>query len=500
MPTVIAPRHPPFSRLLAGLLSFLIMPLTGCTAGYFRAAEGPLPMVQYTTEHWPYREYWSGIIFSGDKIGFSHFAIEQDRGTLTVRSEAAMRLRFLTIDKRFTMTADEQLEADLSLKRFDYSYNLDGNIIHIRGHVEGETLVTTVTNVDNIEKQRHSLTGKVYSTSAVVLYPLIHGMEVGRSYRYPVYDGETRTVSEVEQTVLAYESSELFSGDAFKIRTTLHGHSVDTWINEAGLPVFEMSMGGVFISALESKQEAQRYLTQAALNKAETLLDFSRVPTDRPIENPRSTTALVVKLHGLEHFTFPHDTGFQRCQQQDNAMLCYLTSQLEGAGDDKPGQPSRYLASTIAVPAGHPRIQKKAQDIVQNIIDPEAQAVALIAWLGAHIEQQPVDVFSALDVLEGGKAECQGHSYLYAALARSLGIPTRVVNGLVYSEAGEGFFYHTWNESWINGRWWRIDSTFGQTTADATHIKLVEGERLDELTSLLPLFGRLRAEILDIDW
>ena len=52
---------------------------------------------------------------------------------------------------------------------------------------------------------------------------------------------------------------------------------VTTWIDSKGRPVLEMSLGGIIISALESKTIAQRYLTQAAINKDETLLDFSLI-------------------------------------------------------------------------------------------------------------------------------------------------------------------------------------------------------------------------------
>ena len=72
-------------------------------------------------------------------------------------------------------------------------------------------------------------------------------------------------------------------------------------------------------------------------------------------------------------------------------------------------------------------------------------------------------------------------------------IPARVVNGLAYSEAHGGFLYHTWNELWLAGRGWQpVDATFGQPRADATHLKLIEGETPAELMPLVGLIGRIR--------
>ncbi len=151
------------------------------------------------------------------------------------------------------------------------------------------------------------------------------------------------------------------------------------------------------------------------------------------------------------------------------------------------------------MPTAHPDIAHLAREIAANAPSPRARVEAIIEWVQQNIRREAVDVFTALDVLHTRKAECQGHSYLYAALARALAIPTRVVNGLVYSEEHRGFLYHTWTESWIDGRWLALDPTFGQLEADATHLKLVEGETLGELTPLLGYLGRTRARVLAIE-
>ena len=108
-----------------------------------------------------------------------------------------------------------------------------------------------------------------------------------------------------------------------------------------------------------------------------------------------------------------------------------------------------------------------------------------------------MDAFSAVDVLRERRAECQGHAYLFAALARALGLPTRVVNGVVYVPEYGGFLYHSWNEVWIEGAGWRpVDATFAQPLADATHLALVEGEGARDLVPLAGMLGRARVTAL----
>jgi hypothetical protein len=76
-------------------------------------------------------------------------------------------------------------------------------------------------------------------------------------------------------------------------------------------------------------------------------------------------------------------------------------------------------------------------------------------------------------------------------------VPTRVVNGLVYSPDFGGFLYHTWAESLADGAWRAVDPTFGQTQADATHVALVRGETLAELTPLVDWVGNTRVKVLE---
>ena len=74
-----------------------------------------------------------------------------------------------------------------------------------------------------------------------------------------------------------------------------------------------------------------------------------------------------------------------------------------------------------------------------------------------------------------------------------MGIPTRIVNGLVYSQEYSGFLYHAWPEVYV-GEWRALDPTFGQDVVDATHIKLTEGTEEGSFR-LMEFVGKLK-----IDW
>jgi len=475
-----------------------IVLVQGCAGLYFKDAGAPPAVPRYTLDQWPTPEYWTGIVFNGEKIGFTHLAIAPDDahpGSFVIRSEASLRFHFLTVDKQVKLLAEDRIKPDLTLQQFSYDYDLDGNRMTLTGAVTENRLQVSIETAAGPTTQVFPLDVPVYPASIINLYPVTRGLSPGVKYEYTVYDGESQRLATVSQDVAGYERSDLFEGPAFRIVTRMHGATVTTWINERAEPVLEMSMNGIFIAGLESEWQAKRFLAQAALNKEETLLNFSLVPADIPVSDPRQAGRLELEIRGADGIDrFPSD-GRQQCTPAGGAIRCLITGSRAPAGEAG----ESYLGSSIAVTQKHPVIRRLADEITRNAATENLKLGALLEWMHANIRQEATDVFTALDVLDQRKAECQGYSFLFASFARALGIPTRVVNGLVYSEGHPGFLYHTWVESLVDGHWQAIDPIFGQLHADATHIKLVEGENLADLAPLLGVIGRLSVRILAVD-
>ena len=258
-------------------------------------------------------------------------------------------------------------------------------------------------------------------------------------------------------------------------------------------------MRGVMIAALEDEARARQYVVIAAVNQRESLIEFSLVRPDAPVAQPRRVAHMKIVVQGLDRT--PPGEHFQSCRPTRDGHECEIRPPAATVPTGSVlAEPSRkYLEPSATVQSRHPNVRLTAVEIAGNEREPARQADKLVRWMQTNIEKAPLDVFSAVDVLEQKKTECQGHAYLFTALARALGIPTRVVSGLAYSKQLEGFLFHSWVESWTGGRWLPIDPTFGQATADATHIKLLEGEALSDLLPLIDWVGRLKISVLAIE-
>ena len=475
--------------------------LSGCASLYFRDAGPPPAPVRYELGALPFSDYWKCIIFNGEKIGFSHLAVSRLPAApprYEIRAEAAFSLRFLGIEKKVVLRSRDVVREDLTLVEFDYGYHIDGSDLRVTGRHDAGSLTATIVTGGRPSEQRLAAEGAVYPSSAIALYPVVHGLVPGRDYRYRVYSGELQQLADVEQRVVAYQASELFTGNAFKVETSMHGQGSTTWFDHQGKPLLELALRGVMISALEDEDSAKRYVAVGAMNRKDTLVEFGLIRPDVAIERPRSVSTLRVALAGVERS--PPSGVNQRCLKDGTEAVCEIRGAVVEtvAADSVAATRARYLRSSVTVQSRDPAVTRLAVEIAGGV-PPEQQVARILGWLDANVEKAPLDVFSALDVLEKRKAECQGHAYLYTALARASGIPTRVVNGLAYSADLNGFLYHSWAEILIGSDWIAVDPTFGQTAADATHIRLVEGEQLADLVPLLDWVGRARIRVLAVE-
>jgi hypothetical protein len=453
----------------------------------------------------PYRELWAGIVFNGEKVGFSHLKIVplKGEGLFRLESEANLRIRFLGLSKRISMKSEDIVRADLTTQSFRHEISIDDKTLAIEGSVKDGILRTEQKSGKELKATEKKLEAPLYPTAAINLYPALKGLVVGARYSYDVYDPQSQSITAVSQTVADFERSrQLDIEPSWKVKTSMMGQDVETWINPKGEAVFELGMKGVLITYRESEAEARRYLSQASLNKKDLILDFSVVKTEQLLACPREATFLEISLTGIAgELPLLQGPGQEAAQNpRDQASIIYRIRRNPGfpmkiSGPQYSTDGYRWTLPASQIESDHPEMVKTAREVTRGISDPLAKVRKLAKWVADEVKDEPVDSFSALEVLQTKKGECQAHTMLYTALARAAGIPTRMAGGIVYME-GVGFLYHAWAESDVDG-WVSVDPTFDQVGVDATHIKLVEGPGWISIVPLGRVVGRVKATVID---
>ncbi|HVF23107.1 MAG TPA: transglutaminase domain-containing protein [Pyrinomonadaceae bacterium] len=134
----------------------------------------------------------------------------------------------------------------------------------------------------------------------------------------------------------------------------------------------------------------------------------------------------------------------------------------------KDAELARYLKPTSEFPSDKKEVIDRAREIAANDRDGWSVARKLAEWTHENLQWKMVQRADAVETLATREADCSEFSALFIAMARSLGLPARMVSGIAYT--GSAFGGHAWVEVWV-GRWIELDPTLGTDFVDATHIR-----------------------------
>jgi len=134
-----------------------------------------------------------------------------------------------------------------------------------------------------------------------------------------------------------------------------------------------------------------------------------------------------------------------------------------------------FLKATAEIRSEDEQVVKQAREIAGDDRNAWSVARKLADWTHSNLTWKFVASADAGQTLATREADCSEFSQLYVAMARSLGLPARIVSGLAYG--GTSFGGHAWVEVWA-GRWIELDPTWGTHFVDATHIRNESGALL----------------------
>lgn len=143
-----------------------------------------------------------------------------------------------------------------------------------------------------------------------------------------------------------------------------------------------------------------------------------------------------------------------------NAQLKELTYTLDPdmlIPDENGGNLTPYLRSTEDIQVYSPEVK----ELARSLKDPDNLLKGTLDNIYNHITEFENRAFKgttdAVTALKLQAASCNGKSRLFVALTRNLGIPSRLVGGLILKN-GSKKTTHQWVEVWVNGHWIPYDT------------------------------------------
>lgn len=451
-------------------------------------------------------EEWMGTYFKNKKLGFTSAKMKVSPDAIVVNTRVLFRLKSGGGSQATVFSQETHLTPDLRLKKFYLLQEIMGHRQEVEGRVEKGKLVYRVIGLGYDKTRSIPFDSGTALSSTFLLNIIRDGLVVGKKGKFPIFMEPFQMMVDLEYRILRKEKFDDHgkSVETYVISQRVAGMDSTLWVARDGTVMRELTSQG-----FESRKEPEKM----ARNMGEEIMSVSSLITLSLVKphgtlssRPGQQRRLKMKLSNIRApGLIPQDHRQKVLKSEKSSDGTWSSILLIDTEPEPAGPPVRrpvgsfpqpeLLQETPEVQSNHPQVQALAKDLVGDTADAWKASLRINEWVYKHLEKELVDSVSALAALRERRGECQSHTYLFTAISRAAGIPTKIVNGLVYSPQFKGFLYHAWPEVYV-GEWRALDPTFGQNNVDATHIKLSEGQQ-ENLFKLMEFVGKVQIELIE---
>jgi hypothetical protein len=459
------------------------------------AALGELPEGAKTEQ-----DEWFGVFQSGQKIGYAHRVVARTKTGWAFQEDSAFTLAMLGTVQNLQTTMSAETDAEYGLESFRFGLISPAASFAASGRSERDRLVVKYGASGDENSLEIPLKEPIHLPSTLRPRLVRADAPPGTQYTAAVFSPLSM---KNEPITLVLEGRETIAGpdgpvETVRISEKHQGIATSAWLAADGAVIREQGTLGFVLERAKSRDDALAGVSSA------TPIDLvmkTRIPVDHPIADARELASLTLRMKGGATTRVPDDPPRQRVSSGLLHVVRESTPSLPARGlpprgADDPAV-AGYTDPSPFVESDDPAIVSLARSIVGDEQDPVVAARKLVSWVHDNVAKEPaLTVPSAREVAKARRGDCNEHAVLLTALARAVGIPSRVVAGAVYGDLGEsgesGFYYHAWSQLWL-GSWVSADAVFGQMPADATHVKLLEGGP-ERHMALAEVIGQLEFE------
>ena len=452
---------------------------------------------------------WRGVYYRGEKIGFTVSQVVPRDDGFELQEDGRLQMSLLGASSAAALHTAARVDPNFGLRSFDFSLDPGTGAVVVRGRVDrsagpGERarMFIAITSAGSTRTETRELSELPVLSQNFSRLLAGGRLVAGSQQQWTIFDPATLRNAPVT-VAIGHREIVRNGGErplpAFRVEMEYAGLHTTSWITDTGDVIREESPLGL-ITVRESADRAQT-LNVPDRVQTDLLQAAAVVPAMRQrIDEPRDVRLLRLELNGADLT----NTDVQGAGQTVRGS----TIELIDPQSLKPGPVERdldeFLKPEPLIESDAPEIRAEAEKAVEGAHDPRARAEKLTRYVNGLLDKKPtISLPSAREVLRTKVGDCNEHTALYVAMARSIGIPARIAVGLTYVRGITGaFYYHAWPEVYIEegadrGLWLPVDPTLNEFPADATHLRLARGG-LDKQASILPLIGHLRMRVLDM--
>jgi hypothetical protein len=453
----------------------------------------------YTIPH----EEWMGTFVGEAKVGWMVLDIDHAdfEGTKGYKITTAVNNHLFVLGADMTQVIDTVVYTDsnyVPLKEV-FSMSSGGKTTTVSAKFTAKSIECDVSTGSSSSKKSIPIP----EGSNLVADPLFGTSdtfpEVGKQYFVRYFDPLTLSLDDLNVKVEKREKITVRGKDydTVMLANVTPLGNMTVWQEADGSIVQVKGMMGITMTRM-TRAEA---IASDGAGTAQDLAVLTNAKSDKPIARPRECKSLAAVLVGIDDpnmlITDSRQTASALEGKPDSAKFVIKAARFDEAKSAQLPVSSaalhECLIPTPYVDSDAKPVIEQAKQIIGSELNAYRACAKIRAWIHANLKvKSDIGITrSASDVLESKVGVCRDYAILFAALARSAHVPSKVVSGLIYTEGA--FYYHAWVECYV-GKWVPFDATLATDFVDATHIKLAEGDATT-MFSLAKVIGALRVEV-----
>lgn len=428
-------------------------------------------------------ETWMSVTLDGRKIGHMHNLREVRDGRIVTTQMLNVQLERAGMS--IGLISSETSEETPSGKPLAFSARsqLSGMETATEGHLRHDGQVEVTTTVGGAKQTRMmAWPSNALLAEGLRLHGLKAGLEPETTYEDLAFQPSNTEAVKVTTRVRGKENIDLPDGrrELVAIEQTIHLPGISTatvgWVDaQQNVHKLVMDLLGFRLEMLTCSQTCATAPNQSADMLQHALLAAPRALS--PTELRHGLTYTLTPVRGdapIEIAT----TDEQHVERHGTQIRLRVASATRTTAKDTPTTADR--APNAWLQSDAPEIIALAREGAGAANGHTAKMKALESFVRGYIREKNLSVgyASALEVAKTREGDCTEHAVLLAALGRALGIPTRVVDGLAYTnrfgDTERVFVPHAWVHAWIDDRWQSFDAALNGF--DAGHIALSVGD------------------------
>ncbi|HET8942253.1 MAG TPA: transglutaminase-like domain-containing protein [Rudaea sp.] len=434
----------------------------------------------------PVKDTWLSVLLDGRKIGNMHVErVVRDNRVVTVQTmnveldRAGIKVPLGTSETDTETLAGEPLA-------FSSRTSISGiaSVVHGTRRPDGKFDVTSEVGgakSNRVVEWPHN----ALLAEGLRLAEQRNGLIAGTKFTEWAFQVDSLDAVEIQSTIGKREPVELPDGTqlATQIEQIIHLPGSPTksvvWV-DAGLNLKKLTlpMMGYELTMLACSQTCAQ-----APNQSADILSHALAHAPAAVSADALEHGLVISVSANDDGTALQfvQTDEQSVATHGNTVTLRIAPLSPNAkpGRETPPQAADSQANDW-LQSNAPVIRKLAEKAAGKAQTSAVQMHDLQEFVRRYIQNKNLSIgyASALEVANKPEGDCTEHAVLLAALGRALGIPTRVVYGLAYTDHYAGgdhvFVPHAWTQAWVNGRWQSFDAAL--PGFDAGHIALSYGD------------------------